>query len=472
MARFRQQTRMPVSADALYRWHARPGAFERLAPPWETMETVEATGGIEDGARRVFDIQQGPLSVRWVAEHRDHVEGRQFVDEQVRGPFARWVHTHRFEERGDGQSLLIDDVEYALPGGPLGSLVGGAKTETMLQRMFAFRHRRTADDLRRHAVSDVDGALRVAITGSSGSIGRALAAFLETGGHQVLRLVRDRHRCGDGAIYWSPADGDIDGDALEGIDAVVHLAGEPVQGRWTDDKRRAIEDSRVDGTELLARTLAGLDEPPEVFVSASAIGYYGDTGDAMVDENGALGDGFLSEVCRGWEAAAEPARRAGIRTVWPRFGVVLDPGHGALPEMLHAVKFGMASRLGSGDQYVSWIDIDDAIAAIFMLIRRSDLAGPFNITAPSPVTNRALLSTIGDVVNRPNVVPVPASALQIALGERAAREMVLVSQRAMPTRLEEAGFEFFYGDLEASLQMKLGRLASAKIDVPITADAS
>ncbi len=454
MTTFEKTEPIPVDAEQLYRWHARPGAFRRLVPPWQQIDVVDHEGGIEDGARRRMKIHQGPLRLTWEAVHRDHIPGEQFVDEQVRGPFARWVHTHRFEQREPGNSWLVDHVDYRLPFGRLGKWFGEAKTRRMLERMFAFRHRRTADDLRRHA--DTDRQMTVAITGTSGMIGSALQAFLTTGGHRVIRLVRRRRDIDDDAIYWSPSTGEIDAEGLEGVDAVVHLAAENIDGRWTPAKRRAIEESRVRGTELLAKTLAELRDPPEVFASASGIGWYGDTGGETVDEGGGPGTGFLADVCRRWEEATTPADAAGIRTLQLRLGVVLDPSGGALPKMLPAVRYGLASRLGAGTQWMSWIDLDDAIGAILFVLTCDDLDGPVNLTAPQPVTNAELFETMADIFRRPAVFPVPAPVVKLTTGPQTAEETALISQQVAPKRLRDAGFSFFYPDVEQSLRTKLG----------------
>ncbi len=227
MSTFEKKSTMPVGADELYRWHARPGAFERLVPPWDPVDLVSHEGGIEDGARRVMKIHPGPLSLTWEALHRDHIEGRQFVDEQLRGPFSSWVHTHRFEPREDSEtSILSEHIEYSLPLGPLGDAVGGASTRKMLEQLFDFRHRRTADDLNRHRTTDRH--LKVAITGASGLIGSALSAFLTTGGHEVLRLVRRPDGLEEGEVYWSPAKQEIDAESLEGLDDVLgDVVGRP-----------------------------------------------------------------------------------------------------------------------------------------------------------------------------------------------------------------------------------------------------
>ncbi|TXD42798.1 TIGR01777 family protein [Lujinxingia vulgaris] len=458
MPEFSRRTGYPVSALKLYDWHARPGAFERLVPPWESIEVLEQSGGIADGARQVMRIQQGPVGVIWEAHHRDHIEGRQFVDEQVRGPFKRWRHTHRFEDLGPEQSLLIDEVDYALPMGALGSFFGGRFAEDLVEAMFAFRHRRTGDDLRRHqALSQTP--LRVAVSGSSGTIGRALVAFLSTGGHEVLKIVRRRAMAPD-EIAWSVDTGEVEHHKLEGLDAVVHLAGEPVLGeRWSTAKRRRIDESRSHGTRALARALAELKTPPGVFLSASAIGFYGDRGEEALDESSDAGEGFLAEVCQRWEAATEAAQNAGVRTVHLRIGQVLDPRHGAFAELRRARKLGGATHIGSGAQFMSWIDLDDVLGAILFLMADEGgraLKGPVNLVAPRAQTNAEVMATMARVLGGVKLMPVPGAAVKTILGADAARETALASQRVAPRRLIDAGFEFYYPELDAALEMKFG----------------
>lgn len=455
---FEKSLTVDVSSDELYAWHARQGAFERLSPPWDNIEVVRKIGGIEDGAVLVMKLHQGPVSLTWEALHKDHIEGEQFVDEQVRGPFARWIHTHRFEPLGEGRSQLVDRIDYALPMGALGNLAGGWKARGTLDAMFAFRHRRTLEDLHRHKALS-SRPLRVGISGASGAVGTALTAFLTTGGHEVIRLVRDKDALGEGAVYWSPVEQEIDAAGLEGLDALVHLAGANVaDGAWTPEHRRRVRDSRVEGTGLLARTLAELERPPAVFVSASAIGFYGERGDEVLTEESDPGEGFLAEVCEAWEGATTAAKEAGIRTVNLRIGLVLDPRSGVLERMIPAVKLGLSSRLGSGEQYMSWIDLDDVLGAILFAIKTEALEGVVNLTAPQPVTNRDFVETLASVLGRPALIPVPSAAIEMVMGKQAARETALSSQRVLPTRLQEAGFTFFYPDLGEALAVKLGQV--------------
>ena len=251
--------------------------------------------------------------------------------------------------------------------------------------------------------------------------------------------------------------GTIDRAELEGLDAVVHLAGAPIaDGRWTDERRRAILDSRVEGTRLLAGALAGLDEPPPVLVCASAIGYYGDRGDRRLDEDAGRGDGFLADVVEAWEAAAAAAREAGIRVVHLRFGVVLWPAGGALARLLVPMDAGVGGRLGSGRQVWSWVGLDDVLGAVVHAIGTPELEGPVNVTAPDPVTNAELTNVLADVLGRPAFLPVPAGALRLALGEMA-DELLLSSARVVPEALQRTGYRFSDPVLEPALRHMLGR---------------
>jgi uncharacterized protein (TIGR01777 family) len=297
------------------------------------------------------------------------------------------------------------------------------------------------------------------MTGSSGLIGRALMAFLTTGGHRVIPLVR--HRAGGDAVLWDYHKGRMEREKLEGLDAVIHLAGEPIGVRWTRDRKREIRESRSIGTRFLAEALSWLKQPPRVLVSASAIGIYGNRGDTPLTEASSTLDApsdFLTEVARDWEAATEPARAAGIRTVLPRFGIVLSPAGGALQRMLPPFRLGLGGPLGSGQQYMSWIVLDDLIGATHHLLMTESLSGPVNLTAPTPVTNAGFASTLGHVLDRPAAIPVPAAALRFALGEMA-RVTVLSGARVLPDRLQASGYPFRYPDLEPALRFVLGRPA-------------
>lgn len=457
---FHKSSRLPSPPGAVYDWHSRPGAFQRLSPPWEQIQLLEHTGGISDGARAVIEVRVGPAPVTWVAEHRNCIPGRQFTDIQVEGPFAHWEHAHRFEPIEPDACLLEDRVEYALPLEPASSLLSGHLVSGKLQRMFDFRHRVTARDLALHDRYSFDGSRRFVVSGASGLLGSGLCAVLSTGGHAPIALVRESSRIPStaaGSVTWDPMSGTIDAERLEGTYCVVHLAGESIaSGRWSDSRRKSIRDSRVAGTRLLAETLASLSAPPETLICASATGWYGDRGDEPLSEQADPGAGFLADICRDWEAAAEPAREAGIRVVHLRFGMILWPAGGALKQMLPLFRAGAGGRIGSGRQFWSWVSRDDAIGAIFHAAASGDLRGPANVVSPGPVRNQAFVDVLGSVLNRPTVVPVPAGVLRMTMG-RMADELLLSSARVIPARLQESGFEFEDPELEPALRHMLGR---------------
>ena len=294
--------------------------------------------------------------------------------------------------------------------------------------------------------------MKIVVSGSTGLVGSALTPVLASLGHDVVTLVRRRPAAGEGGVLaWDPERGMIDCDGLEGIDVAIHLAGENVFGRWSPAKKQRIRESRVQGTRLLSDALAGLTRPPKTLLAASAIGYYGDRGDEAVSEWSAPGEDFLAYVSRDWEGATTPAARAGIRVVNMRFGVVLTTAGGALAKMLPPFRLGLGGRVGSGNQYVSWIMLDDALNAIVHGLATPRLVGPVNLTAPNPVTNREFTRTLGKVLRRPAVLAVPTFALRIAFGTEGAA-MLQSGQRVLPACLQASGFHFRFETLEPALR--------------------
>ncbi|MFF0381282.1 TIGR01777 family oxidoreductase [Streptomyces sp. NPDC004286] len=291
---------------------------------------------------------------------------------------------------------------------------------------------------------------RIAVAGASGLIGSALVRSLTDDGHQVVRLVR-REPQGPDEVRWDPEEQYVDAAGLAGVDAVVNLAGAGIgDRRWTPEYKRVIRDSRVLGTTALAEAAASLPEPPRVFVNGSAIGFYGDTGDRITDEEAPPGEGFLPSVCEEWEEAAAPVREAGVRTAFVRTGLVVASGGGAWAKMFPLFKAGLGGRLGDGKQYWSYIALHDEVAAIRHVLDRDDLSGPFNLTAPHPLTNQEITEAMGQVLHRPTPFPVPAAVLKTVLGEMAGD--VLGSQRVVPTRLLESGFQFAFPGIEDTIR--------------------
>jgi len=298
--------------------------------------------------------------------------------------------------------------------------------------------------------------VRILLTGSSGLIGHALLSFLTADGHKVVRLTRSQRPASSSHISWDPSAGTIQVDDLEDFDAVVHLAGESIVGRWTPEKKARILESRAKGTRLLCESLADLRSRPIVLVSASAIGYYGDRGDQVMDEESSAGSLFLSKVAKAWEAATDAARRNGIRVVNLRIGFVLGKAGGGLATMLLPFKLGVGGRVGSGRQYMSWIAIDDVVGAISHAILSDSLRGPVNAVAPNPVTNREFTKTLGRVLWRPTIFPLPAFAARLVMGEMA-DDLLLASTRVKPSRLLSSGYEFRFPELQDALRHVLGK---------------
>jgi uncharacterized protein len=292
--------------------------------------------------------------------------------------------------------------------------------------------------------------LNILVSGSTGLIGSAVCSFLGKKRHRILRLVR-REPSGSDEILWNPSSGIPDTSALEGLDAVIHLAGENIAvGRWTTERKCRIRESRIQGTQLLAKSLAYLFDPPKVLVSISAIGYYGNRGDELLDEQSSAGTGFLSELCQEWEAATVPAAMRGIRVVTPRVGMVLSAAGGALAMMLPVYRRGMGGRIGNGRQYMSWITMDDLVRVIHHAITHESFQGPINAVSPYPVTNREFSKTLGRVLERPARLILPAFVARLALGQMA-DEVLIAGAKATPFRLIKSGYRFAYPELEGAL---------------------
>lgn len=296
----------------------------------------------------------------------------------------------------------------------------------------------------------------VVVTGSSGLIGSALVEALAGAGHRPIRLVRRSPRPGQDELQWDPDGGRIDAAGLEGVDAVVHLAGVGIgDRRWNDAHKRAVRESRTGGTSLLASTLAGLTRPPQVLLAASGVGYYGSRGSEVLTEDSLPGTGFLAEVVQAWEASAQSACDAGISTTFLRSGVVQTTKGGALAKQLPLFRFGLGGRIGSGTQYLAWITLADEVGAIMFLLENR-IEGPVNLTAPNPVTNLTYTKALGRVLGRPTLVPIPSIAPKVILGGEMTEELLLVSQRALPSRLEAAGYTFRHREIEPALRSVLG----------------
>jgi uncharacterized protein (TIGR01777 family) len=455
---------MPVSAEELYAWHARPLAFQRLQPPWEDTAVEKQEGAFgTDGYRVTIRTRiAGPIKAAWLAESFDFQPGRRFRDRELKGPFASWLHTHNFIPEGPDASALEDHIEYRTPLGLMGRVFGGGMVHQRLAAMFAYRHFVTASDLTRHNRFRDRPRLTVAVTGSRGTVGSDLVPFLTTGGHRVIRLVTGDatppYDDGTKWVAWKP-DAPLDPATFDGVDAVVHLAGENVaETRWNAEQKRKLLDSRTVPTGHIANAIVAVpaERRPKVFVCASAVGFYGDRGDELLTEDAPTGTGFFPDLARAWEGACAPARAAGVRTVNLRIGVALSLRGGALAKQLLAFEMGAGAVLGSGKQWVPWVTTNDLAGAIYHALHTESLAGPVNAVAPHPVTNQTFAKTLGRVLRRPAFFWLPRLALQTMFGG-IADAALLASMNVRPAKLEDSGFRFDHADLEPALRFLLGR---------------
>ncbi|OBJ02893.1 TIGR01777 family oxidoreductase [Mycobacterium sp. 1465703.0] len=434
----------------VFEWYARPGAFARLSPPWQPMRLIREADSLRDG-RAVLAL---PGGLRWVAVHQPdgYDPPRRFVDVIGGDGLAalpariavQWRHTHEFEDVGGNRTRVIDRVDTAVPG-------------SLLRPMFAYRHRQLADDLAAHRWAAENGLrpMTIAITGSTGLVGSALTAFLRTGGHRVIQLVRHGAH-GNDERQWNPEDPDP--RLFAGVDAVIHLAGASIAGRFTEKHRDAVRDSRIEPTRRLAERVGRSDPRPAVLISASAIGYYGyDRGDQTLTEDSDRGDGFLADVVADWEEATTPAQQAGVRVVQVRTGIVQSPAGGTLKLMRPLFSAGLGGRLGDGRQWLSWIGIDDLVDVYHRALWDAALSGPVNAVSPQPVRNREYTATLAGVLHRPAVLPVPSLGPRLLLGEQGVRELAFASQRVAPAKLAATGHIFRQADLDQALRHLLGR---------------
>ncbi|MGW5723623.1 TIGR01777 family oxidoreductase [Amycolatopsis sp. NPDC003865] len=441
---FEYSSVVAAPVDEVFAWHGLPGAITRLTPPWQPVRVGAEAASLRDGTAELV-LPGGP---KWLAAHQadGYRPPHQFTDRlatPVVSAVLPWRHTHRFEPDGAGRTVVTDHVDTPVPA-------------ALLRSMFAYRHRQLAADLaaqRRYWHEP----LTIAVTGASGLVGTALTALLTTGGHRVVRLVR-RPASGPGERTWRPDDPAA--GLLAGVDAVVHLAGAPVAGRFGERHRRAVRDSRIGPTRKLAELAARTPDGPGVFVSASAVGFYGPRrGDEDLTEDSARGEGFLADVVDDWEAATAPAAEAGLRVVRVRTGLVLSPRGGVLRLQRPLFAAGLGGPLGTGRQWMPWIGLDDLTDVYLRAVTDRALAGPVNAVAPEPVRNAEYTRVLARVLHRPAVLTVPSFGPRLLLGSAGARELALADQRVRPRRLLGAGHEFRHPELRDALAHSLGAFA-------------
>ncbi|MDO4760351.1 MAG: TIGR01777 family oxidoreductase [Corynebacterium sp.] len=447
---------VPASRSEVWQWHTRPGAVARLSPPFFPFTPIQQADSLSTGTT-VFAL---PAGLRWVARHdlSGYVKGFKFTDVCVTAPIkalANWRHVHNFLDASSADSgpatTVTDEVFTRLP-------------KATLAPMFAYRQQQLIEDMRAKARFEAISSRRltVAITGSRGLVGRALSAQLTTLGHEVVPLVRSNPK--PGQRLWDPARPDV--NLLDGIDVLVHLAGEPIFGRFTEAHKKALWDSRVGPTEALAKLVA-VSKSCHTFVSASTVGIYGhDRGEVALSEDSELGQGFLADLARNWESATVPAQVEGKRVVNLRTGIIISGRGGILPVLRTLFSTGLGGHFDDGQQWFSWVALDDVTDVIITACLDSSLSGPVNVTAPNPVINKELARTMGQQLRRPARFPIPSIGPKVLLGAQGAAEFALADQRVLPTALLSRGHVFRYEDLSAALAHELGN--EKLFDAPAT----
>tara|TARA_B100001113_G_scaffold11921_1_gene9304 strand:- start:4038 stop:5339 length:1302 start_codon:yes stop_codon:yes gene_type:complete len=432
-------------------------------PEWEGIRPLEV-GGIKDGAVTTFRMSIGIVPQKWKAKHHSYIEGEQFCDNMIKGPFARWNHTHKFLENGTDEMKIQDTIDWKLPFHFFTRIGAPIMVMPRVHQMFKHRSRRILADLKRQEMFKDAPRKRILISGSTGLIGTQLGAFLETDGHDVHRLLRPStklHADQDPAkvVKWNDHTGEILEGSLENFDVVIHLAGAGIgDKRWSKKRKKLIAESREIPGRNLSNALAELSSPPSLFMCASAIGFYDNRGDEDLDETSSIGDGFLAKICKKWEDAMKPASDAGIRTIIMRNGIVTTASGGMLQQILLPAKLGGMGPIGGGRQWQSWISFDDLIYAMHYLMNHEDASGVINMTSPNPVTQKQYAKTLGKVLRRPAFAPVPGFVMKILFGELG-KSLILDGQKVHPKRLLELGFEFEHETLESALRDTLGRFA-------------
>jgi len=453
MSLYEKKILLKSDKKEVFAFHERPGALKRLSPPWQKIDVIRHKRGIDKGASVKMHLYD-PFKITWKAKHTEFIKNEFFEDIQTFGPFAFWKHQHIFEDLNKNLCSMTDRIEFKLY---FHELVYPASEKILLNKLnkiFHYRHKILQRDLIIN--SRFKDKKTILISGASGVIGRLLIPKLTTAGHEVRTLVR-RYPENETEFYWNPYKKIIDPAAFDNTDAVINLSGENIGvGKWTKQKKNKIIKSRKDTASLLAETINSLENPPELFISASATGFYGDRGDERINENSVAGDLFISDVCRTWEDSALLCNNSKTRVVILRTGVVLTPEGGALPLLLKGFYTGTAGIVGSGNQYVSWISAEDFINSLYRIIFDTNISGTVNSCSENPVKFKELIKDISKTIGLPAYLKIPEKAVKLLTGQRG-YETVLCGAKVMPDKLLANNYKFIHNRPKDALKEMLGK---------------
>ena len=401
-------------AQFIYDWHTNLAAFDRLLPPWQSIDIHKVNGSFENRTVE-FSLKKMGISIEWHAKHSQVVPGQQFYDHQVKGPFRMWRHGHFFKSIANSRTKMMDHIEFELPFHIVSGILSGWRIKQELTKLLDYRHQQVIYDLNLLYSKPLNRST-IAISGSSGMIGNQLIKFLSAAGHNVKRMVRSKKPLDNtSVIAWNPEEGIL--DDYSDVSIIVHLAGEPIASpiRWSDSKKKNIYNSRVHATKVLCQQLANDSKQVHTFICASAIGAYPDSNVSMI-ESSKFGDGFLSEVVHDWELATDPIRNT-MRVCNARFGTILHPFGGVMKRLGPLMKCGVLGAIGSGKQYVSWIGLDDAVRALYFMMANSAFVGPINVVSPKPQSQLEWIKDWGRAMIRPTSIPLPEFAVDKVMDE-------------------------------------------------------
>ncbi len=459
---FIKRVKTPFEVHDVFNYHARYRAIDRLIPPWSKLKIIKRNIGLENGATCILELQCGPLKLKWVAKHIGYIQDQLFQDEMIKGPLKAWKHTHSFTPNELGGCIMEDKINYSLPYGLNRFNIVRNRLNKTLCEMFSYRHRILQNDLKLWDLLKENKGKRILISGSTGLIGSALIPLLELAGeHKISRLVRPSskysfsHNSSNFKV-WDPETGIVAPSDLEGFDAIIHLSGESIGGRWSKIKKKRIHDSRVKTTELLCNTIKKLKKPPLTLLCASAIGYYGTRGEEVVTEDTMAGDGFLANLCVDWEAQANSVKDMGIRVVNARFGLILSPKGGILKLLTIAPYLKVGMGLGNGSNVFNWISIEDVIGSILYSVDNTTIRGPVNIVSPNPMNASDFFEIISKIQENQIFLRIGSGFMKRAIGDFA--DTINDSNGVVkPQKLLAAGYPFMTPSLEDAIRLLLGR---------------